>query len=136
MTATSVLSRFPPSHIFTWEAEPCLWKASGFLAQGFGVPYCPFLLLFYKARRPVQGSIDLGYLAHEYSLSRIKHSPRSTPGILPGFVIYMCFLSPFVGLIHIREISWKQSEDVLGRWQCSGWGLQRCGPLDMLQKRW
>lgn len=40
------------------------------------------------------------------------------------FSIFMYFLPSLFGLMHVWEVSWKQSADVLAGWPCSRWGFQ------------
>lgn len=114
-----------PSHIFPERQSPVdiLWlPCPGFL--GFlPAHFCCSI----QPRRPSPGSIDLGYLAPEYSLSRVKPSPRSTSGLCD-------IITPFWGLMYIWEIS---GNNMQVSWEYSGWGLQGSRPLDTPQKwRW
>ena len=75
------------------------WKFSGSLALGFLPAYsccCSIQTII-----PFQHSFGLRYLAYECSLSTVKTFSGSIQVSFP----------PFIGLIHVWEISWKQSAD-------------------------
>lgn len=82
-----------PSHIFPERQSPVdiLWlPCPGFL----GFLPAHFCCCSIQPRRPSPGSIDLGYLAPEYSLSRVKPSPRRTSALCD-------IITPFWGLMYI-----------------------------------
>lgn len=106
-----------------WEAEPCESSLISFSWANF----CGSI----RSRRLFLSSFDLGYLAHEF----VKNQTFPL-GALQVFFWAFRYMHIFFGLIHVWEISWKLSADVLGGWQCSEWGLRGGGPLDTPEKRW